>query len=110
VFFTGFVHFGKMDSIDLLTLPTSKAFFPTLDRGWFIHFWDIKVGDVFIAIPFAALLTILFYFDHNGKPIGMNDIHWLITVVSSLIAQGTEFPLRKPAGFHWWVYLSFAQL
>lgn len=22
-------------------------------------------------------------------------------VVSSLIAQGTEFPLRKPAGFHW---------
>jgi hypothetical protein len=66
VFFTGFVHIGKMDMIDLLKLPTSKAFFPTLDRGWFIHFWDINVGDVFLAIPFAVLLTILFYFDHNG--------------------------------------------
>ncbi|KAH6684315.1 HCO3 transporter family-domain-containing protein [Halenospora varia] len=90
VFFTGFVHIGKMREIDLSTLPTSKAFFPTTDRGWFIHFWDIRVGDVFIAIPFAILLTILFYFDHN---------------VSSLIAQGTEFPLRKPAGFHWDIFL-----
>lgn len=90
IFFTGFVHIGKMRGIELLTLPTSKAFFPTTDRGWFIHFWDISVGDVFLAIPFAVLLTILFWFDHN---------------VSSLIAQGTEFPLRKPAGFHWDIFL-----
>ncbi|KAH7047370.1 anion exchange family protein [Macrophomina phaseolina] len=90
IFFTGFVHIGKMRGIELLKLPTSKAFFPTTDRGWFIHFWDIDVGDVFLAIPFAILLTILFYFDHN---------------VSSLIAQGTEFPLRKPAGFHWDLFL-----
>jgi boron transporter len=90
IFFTGFVHIGKLREVDLTTLPTSKAFSPTTDRGWFIHFWDISVGDVFIAIPFAILLTILFYFDHN---------------VSSLIAQGTEFPLRKPAGFHWDLFL-----
>lgn len=90
VFFTGFVHIGKMANIEMLTLPTSKAFFPTSDRGWFIHFWDISVGDVFLAIPFAIILTILFWFDHN---------------VSSLIAQGTEFPLRKPAGFHWDLFL-----
>ncbi|KAI1762829.1 HCO3 transporter family-domain-containing protein [Hypoxylon sp. FL1150] len=91
IFFTGFVHFGRMKSVDLERLPTSAAFFPTADRGWFVHFWeDISVGDVFIAIPFAVLLTILFYFDHN---------------VSSLIAQGTEFPLRKPAGFHWDLFL-----
>lgn len=90
VFFTGFVHIGKMSGVELLKLPTSKAFFPTTDRGWFVHFWDISVGDVFLAIPFAVLLTILFWFDHN---------------VSSLIAQGTEFPLRKPAGFHWDIFL-----
>ncbi|KAK7754899.1 hypothetical protein SLS62_003213 [Diatrype stigma] len=90
VFFTGFVHIGRMRGVDLARLPTSTSFFPTSDRGWFIHFWDIPVGDVFIAIPFAVLLTILFYFDHN---------------VSSLIAQGTEFPLRKPAGFHWDLFL-----
>ncbi|TVY44516.1 putative transporter, partial [Lachnellula occidentalis] len=90
VFFTGFVHIGKMRDVSLSTLPTTKAFFPTTDRGWFVHFWDIRVSDVFIAIPFAILLTILFYFDHN---------------VSSLMAQGTEFPLRKPAGFHWDLFL-----
>ena len=36
------------------------------------------------------LLTVLFYFDHN---------------VSSLISQGTEFPLKKPGGFHWDIFL-----
>ncbi|PYI10201.1 hypothetical protein BO78DRAFT_306302 [Aspergillus sclerotiicarbonarius CBS 121057] len=90
VFFTGFVHIGHMRDVDVARLPTSKAFFPTADRGWLVQFWDISVGDVFLAIPFAVLLTILFYFDHN---------------VSSLIAQGTEFPLRKPAGFHWDLWL-----
>lgn len=67
IFFTGFVHIGKMGDVDLSTLPTSRAFYPTTDRGWFVHFWDVRVSDVFIAIPFAILLTILFYFDHNGK-------------------------------------------
>ena len=90
IFFTGFVHIGRMRDVELQTLPTSKAFYPTQDRSWFIHFWDIKIGEIFLAIPFAVLLTILFYFDHN---------------VSSLIAQGTEFPLRKPAGFHWDLFL-----
>ncbi|KAK4104720.1 hypothetical protein N658DRAFT_187044 [Parathielavia hyrcaniae] len=91
IFFTGFVHFGKMRQISLQTLPTGIAFMPTLsERGWFIHFWEIPVGDIFIAMPFALLLTILFWFDHN---------------VSSLIAQGTEFPLKKPAGFHWDIFL-----
>ncbi|KAJ5290166.1 uncharacterized protein N7443_010419 [Penicillium atrosanguineum] len=90
IFFTGFVHIGHMKDVDVAVLPTSKAFFPTLDRSWLVRFWDLDVGDIFLAIPFAFLLTILFYFDHN---------------VSSLIAQGTEFPLRKPAGFHWDIWL-----
>ena len=91
IFFAGFVHMGKMQDIHLENLPVSKAFFPTVrERGWLVHFWDIKVSEVFLAIPFAILLTILFWFDHN---------------VSSLIAQGTEFPLRKPAGFHWDIFL-----
>ncbi|OAP54620.1 hypothetical protein AYL99_11068 [Fonsecaea erecta] len=90
VFFTGFVHIGHMRNVHLETLPTSKSFHPTADRGWFVHFWDISVGEVFLAIPFAILLTVLFWFDHN---------------VSSLIAQGTEFPLRKPPGFHWDIFL-----
>lgn len=90
IFFTGFAHIGHMRSVNLEKLPTSKAFFPTQDRSWAVPFWDLEVGNIFLAIPFAILLTILFYFDHN---------------VSSLIAQGSEFPLRKPAGFHWDIFL-----
>ncbi|WYZ38850.1 hypothetical protein EsH8_III_000764 [Colletotrichum jinshuiense] len=90
VFFTGFVHIGRMKPVHLEVLPTGIAFMPTADRSWLVDFWNISVGDVFLAIPFAILLTILFWFDHN---------------VSSLIAQGTEFPLKKPAGFHWDLFL-----
>ncbi|KAH8167542.1 hypothetical protein CIB48_g717 [Xylaria polymorpha] len=90
VFFTGFVHLGRMKSVELEKLPTSRPFFPTADRPWLVELWDIEVREVFLALPFAILLTILFWFDHN---------------VSSLIAQGTEFPLRKPAGFHWDIFL-----
>lgn len=96
VFFTGFVHFGgRLSQVELETLPTTKSFAPTATsggrtHGWFIHFWDIDVGDIFLAIPFALLLTFLFYFDHN---------------VSSLMAQSSEFPLKKPAGFHWDFFL-----
>lgn len=108
VFFTGFVHIGHMRDVDVATLPTSKAFFPTLDRPWLVHFWNIDVGDIFLAIPFALLLTILFYFDHNGECLPGSRSQFLLLIfilVSSLIAQGTEFPLKKPAGFHWDLWL-----
>lgn len=97
IFFTGFIHFGGfLDKVSLARLPVTKAFAPTVlsahvgrEHGWFIHFWpnrNISVGDVFIAVPFAILLTFLFYFDHN---------------VSSLMCQLKDYPLKKPAGFHW---------
>ena len=92
VFFTGFVHIGRMATVQLDVLPTAPAFVPTLQSGrsWLVDFWNLGPAHVFLALPFAVLLTVLFWFDHN---------------VSSLIAQGTEFPLRKPAGFHWDLFL-----
>ncbi|PHH91822.1 hypothetical protein CDD83_10171 [Cordyceps sp. RAO-2017] len=90
IFFTGFVHIGRMSMVHLETLPISTAFMPTNGRNWLVNFWDLGAGDIFLALPFAVLLTILFWFDHN---------------VSSLIAQGSEYPLRKPAGFHWDLFL-----
>ncbi|KAG8414640.1 hypothetical protein J3459_014188 [Metarhizium acridum] len=90
IFFTGFVHIGRMARVELERLPTGLAFEPTSGRAWLVRFWDLSVGEVFTALPFAILLTVLFWFDHN---------------VSSLIAQGSEFPLRKPAGFHWDIFL-----
>ncbi|PHH64943.1 hypothetical protein CDD81_3580 [Ophiocordyceps australis] len=90
IFFTGFVYIGRMAQVKLERLPTGIAFEPTSGRNWLVDFWNLDVGDIFLALPFALLLTILFWFDHN---------------VSSLIAQGSEFPLRKPAGFHWDLFL-----
>jgi boron transporter len=90
IFFTGFVHIGHMKSVNLESLPTSKAFFPTTDRSWFVNPGNLSISSIFLALPFGLLLTILFWFDHN---------------VSSLIAQGSEFPLRKPPGFHWDIFL-----
>lgn len=97
IFFTGFVHFGGwLDNANLARLPITKSYAPTKNddsvgrsHGWFIHFWpneNLSVGDMFLAIPFALLLTFLFYFDHN---------------VSSMMCQAREFPLKKPAAFHW---------
>ena len=95
IFFTGFIHFGGfLEKTELARLPITKSFAPTLSgearpHGWFIHFWpleNISVGDVFLAVPFAILLTFLFYFDHN---------------VASLMAQLKEYPLKKPSAFHW---------
>jgi hypothetical protein len=55
-----------MSGVDLLNLPTGKAFSPTQNRDWFLKFWELPVEDIFLSIPFAMLLTVLFYFDHNG--------------------------------------------
>ncbi|CAE6479408.1 hypothetical protein ACGC1H_005374 [Rhizoctonia solani] len=83
---TGLAYWGRLNLANPLTLPTSGAFSPAGDRPWLVKFWELDGKWVGIALPFGFVLFILFYFDHN---------------VSSLIAQGSEFPLRKPPGFHW---------
>lgn len=54
-----------MRDVSLATLPISQAFLSTINRGWLVNFWDIDAADIFLAIHFALLLTVLFYFDHN---------------------------------------------
>lgn len=71
IFFTGFVHIGHMEAVPLDKLPVSKSFHPTSDRSWFVNPGDLSVGEVFLALPFGLLLTILFWFDHNGKPLNL---------------------------------------
>jgi hypothetical protein len=85
IFFTGFVHFGRMQEVHLEVLPTGIAFEPTSGRGWLVNFWDLSVGDIFLALPFAVLLTILFWFDHNGK----SDVMYMIVI--SLLTNNNSF-------------------
>ena len=91
IFWTGFSHIpGRIKETPLHRIPHSHAFYPTIDRSWLVDFWNLPVKWVFVALPIGILLTLLFYYDHN---------------VSSLTAQAKQFPLTKPAGFHWDFFL-----
>jgi len=81
---------GPIKRADVLKLPITRAFHPTARTDWFVHFWEIPVKWVFVALPIGFLLTLLFYYDHN---------------ISSITAQARQFPLKKPAGFHWDFFL-----
>ncbi|KAI8971156.1 anion exchanging protein [Trametes punicea] len=83
-------YWGRINAANPTTLPTGHAFMPAGDRPWLVHFWELDGKWVGIALPFGFALWVLFFFDHN---------------VSSLMAQGTEFPLRKPPGFHYDFFL-----
>ncbi|CAK4031241.1 related to human band 3 anion transport [Lecanosticta acicola] len=91
IFWTGFSHIpGRIKNAGLSRIPHTRAFYPSQDRGWLVDFWNLPVKWVFVALPLGILLTLLFYYDHN---------------VSSLTAQAKQFPLKKPAGFHWDFFL-----
>ncbi|KAL0066207.1 hypothetical protein AAF712_006832 [Marasmius tenuissimus] len=83
-------YWGRFNLANPTTLPVGKAFQPAGGREWLVKFWELDGKWVGIALPFGIVLWILFFFDHN---------------VSSLMAQGSEFPLRKPPGFHWDFFL-----
>ncbi|KAF2183215.1 hypothetical protein K469DRAFT_583817 [Zopfia rhizophila CBS 207.26] len=91
LFWVGFSHIpGNLKNTLITFVPIHKAFYPTQPRSWLIDFWNLDVKWIFVAIPFGFLIMLLFYYDHN---------------VSSLTAQAHQFPLKKPAGFHWDFFL-----
>ncbi|KAJ7695721.1 HCO3 transporter family-domain-containing protein [Mycena rosella] len=87
---TGMAYWGRFNSTNPATLPIGGAFQAAGGRDWLVKFWELDAKWVGIAFPFGFILWILFFFDHN---------------VSSLMAQGSEFPLRKPPGFHYDFFL-----
>lgn len=87
---SGMAYWGRFNAANAQTLPISPAFTPASGREWLVRFWQLEGKWVGIALPFGFILWVLFFFDHN---------------VSSLMAQGSEFPLRKPPGFHWDFFL-----
>ena len=71
-----------------LPQPTpSRSFSPTASgRPWLLSPAECPGWAIALAIGPAALLTVLFFFDHN---------------VSSLLCQAPEFGLRKGSAYHW---------
>ncbi|KAH0835696.1 HCO3 transporter family-domain-containing protein [Lanmaoa asiatica] len=87
---SGMAYWGHFDTAHTATLPAGGAFQVADGRTLLVRFWELDGKWVGIALPFGIVLWILFFFDHN---------------VSSLIAQGSQFPLRKPPGFHYDFFL-----
>ncbi|KAK7048135.1 HCO3 transporter family-domain-containing protein [Favolaschia claudopus] len=87
---SGMAYWGRFNVANASTLPVAGAFQAAGGRDWLVKFWELDGKWVGIAFPFGLVLWILFFFDHN---------------VSSLMAQGSEFPLKKPPGFHWDFFL-----
>ncbi|KAG2340152.1 hypothetical protein BDR05DRAFT_967163 [Suillus weaverae] len=87
---SGMAYWGRFNTSHPTTLPVGGAFQAANGRAWLVKFWELDGKWVGIALPFGMILWILFFFDHN---------------VSSLIAQGSQFPLRKPPGFHYDFFL-----
>lgn len=118
-----------------VTLPTNAVSFQAENgRDWVVRFWEIPGKWVGIAFPFGFVLWVLFYFDHNVSvrasalslqlpffpalpsafPLPPSPATLLARRSEdrpayprqqSLIAQGSEFPLKKPPGFHWDFFL-----
>lgn len=93
VIFIGMPHVGELASLDKQTLQVSEhAFRPSSpDRTvFFVQFWHLPVQWVFAAIIPGAIITVLFFFDHE---------------VSSIICTGERYGTRKPGGFAWDIVL-----
>jgi len=74
-------------SYTLATLAVPDSFSPTASgRPWLLSPAECPGWAIALAIGPAALLTVLFFFDHN---------------VSSLLCQAPEFGLRKGSAYHW---------
>ncbi len=101
-------YWGRFDSANPTTLPTGHAFMPAGDRPWLVRFWELDAKWVGIAFPFGFALWVLFFFDHNvsvSSSVRICIVQHVDIVLQSLMAQGTEFPLRKPPGFHYDFFL-----
>lgn len=83
---------GELSTLDHETLEINNRFIPTDPKrsSFFVKFWQVPVSWVFLSIIPGAIITILFYFDHE---------------ISSIICTAERYGVRKPGGFAWDIVL-----
>ncbi|GME26762.1 Bicarbonate transporter protein [Neofusicoccum parvum] len=88
IFFIGIPHVGELASLDKDTLNVSKSFTPSSPERttFFVRFWELPIAWIFAALIPGAIITVLFFFDHE---------------VSSIICTINRYGTRKPGGFAW---------
>ena len=92
ILFIGIPHIGELATLDKQTLVVQTSFRPTSpDRSvFFVRFWELPIAWIFISIIPGAIITMLFYFDHE---------------ISSIICTLDRYGTKKPGGFAWDIVL-----
>ncbi|KAL1639709.1 hypothetical protein SLS58_007607 [Diplodia intermedia] len=92
IIFIGIPYAGELASLDKDTLHVSKSFRPSSPERsvFFVKFWELPVAWIFAALIPGAIITVLFFFDHE---------------VSSIICTINRYGTRKPGGFAWDIVL-----
>ncbi|OJD35017.1 hco3-transporter family protein [Diplodia corticola] len=92
IIFIGIPYAGELASLDKDTLHVSKSFRPSSPERsvFFVKFWELPVAWIFAALIPGAIITVLFFFDHE---------------VSSIICTIDRYGTRQPGGFAWDIVL-----
>jgi hypothetical protein len=88
ILFIGLPNIGELADLDKQTLHVSTSFTPTSPERtrFFVEFWKLPLGWIFVAIIPGAIITVLFYFDHE---------------ISSIICTVPRYGTKKPGGYAW---------
>lgn len=88
ILFIGIPHIGELANLDHERLMVQTTFRPSSpDRNvFFVQFWRLPVEWIFISIIPGAIITVLFYFDHE---------------ISSIICTVSRYGVRKKGAFAW---------
>ncbi|KAJ4133157.1 hypothetical protein NW754_015968 [Fusarium falciforme] len=92
VFWIGIPYIGELADLDHVRLEVQTKFRPTNpDRQtFFVRFWDLPVEWIFLSMIPGAIVTVLFYFDHE---------------ISSIICTVKRYGTKKPGGYAWDIVL-----
>lgn len=92
ILFIGMPHIGELATLDKQTLVVQSSFRPSSpDRSvFFVRFWELSTAWIFISMIPGAIITILFYFDHE---------------ISSIICTLPRYGTKKLSGFAWDIML-----
>ncbi|CAJ0547846.1 Ff.00g046000.m01.CDS01 [Fusarium sp. VM40] len=92
IIWIGIPYIGELASLDHIHLEVQTSFRPTNpDRStFFVRFWEVPIEWVFLSMIPGAIITVLFYFDHE---------------ISSIICTVDRYGTKKPGGYAWDVAL-----
>lgn len=92
IFWICIPYIGELRELDHVKLEIQTTFRPSSPERttFFVEFWKVPIEWVFLSIIPGAIVTVLFYFDHE---------------ISSIICTVKRYGTQKPGGFAWDIVL-----